>query len=63
MRLTMNIYTKYGRKIATAAGDRHMIDQVLNAFKTSASYSMTIREEGGKEVTIPLENIDYIEVT
>lgn len=59
--MTLNIYTKAGRKISVGV-TFELSEQVINAYKTNASYSLTLRDDRGTNYTIPLDNIDYIEV-
>lgn len=59
---TINIYTKAGRKITVSAAPE-LADRILAAFKDNAAHSMTVGSIGtGGKFTIPLANIDYIEV-
>lgn len=61
--MTLTIYTKFGRKISVGA-NQELASRVIAAFRTDATYSVTLTEEGGmgRSYTIPLSNIDYIEV-
>lgn len=61
--MILTIYTKFGRKISVGA-TMELARKVVSAFSTDATYSVTLTEEGGqgRSYTIPLKNIDYIEV-
>lgn len=63
MNLTLNIYTKAGRTI-TVGANQELADRIIDAFANNRATSITI---GGANIdnkfTIPLDNIDYIEVS
>lgn len=60
MRLT--VHTKFGNKITIKGMPVADAQAVVNHFKHNSVYSTTLYTSDGRSMTIPLNNIDYIEV-
>lgn len=60
--MILTVHTKFGNKITIKGMSAADTQAVVDNFKHNSAYSTTLYTADGRAMTIPLNNIDYIEV-